>query len=118
MALGSRVDLLETVTKAPPLREQPTSEPSEEALLVGSARAGDHTAFGRLYDRYARLVYGVLLAKVPHTHSALNNHLHLVRSACVSEARVTVFRHIFFKFLELQAKAYGRRNNVTSPPRK
>lgn len=65
MALGSRVDLLETVAKAPPVREQPTSEPSEDALLVGAARAGDHTAFGRLYDRYARLVHGVLLAKVP-----------------------------------------------------
>jgi RNA polymerase sigma-70 factor (ECF subfamily) len=34
-------------------------------MLVGAARGGDRAAFGRLYDRYARMVHGVLLAKVP-----------------------------------------------------
>jgi len=48
-----------------PVREQLVPEPSEEALLVGAARAGDRAAFGRLYDQYARMVHGVLLAKVP-----------------------------------------------------
>ena len=38
---------------------------SEDAILVGAARDGDRVAFGHLYDRYARLVHGVLLAKVP-----------------------------------------------------
>ena len=47
------------------MREQLVPEPSEEALLVGAARAGDRAAFGRLYDQYARMVHGVLLAKVP-----------------------------------------------------
>jgi RNA polymerase sigma-70 factor (ECF subfamily) len=34
-------------------------------MWVSAARAGDREAFGRLYDRYARMVHGVLLAKVP-----------------------------------------------------
>jgi RNA polymerase sigma-70 factor (ECF subfamily) len=34
--------------------------------LVDAAREGDRAAFGRLYDRYARMVHGILLARVPH----------------------------------------------------
>ncbi len=37
----------------------------EVARLVTAARAGDRAAFGRLYDLYARLVHGVLMARVP-----------------------------------------------------
>jgi len=44
---------------------QSASEPSEDAMLVDAARDGDRAAFGRLYDRYARMVHGLLLAKVP-----------------------------------------------------
>ena len=35
-----------------------------EAALVASACAGDREAFARLYDMYAPLVHGVLLARV------------------------------------------------------
>jgi RNA polymerase sigma-70 factor (ECF subfamily) len=38
---------------------------SEDATWVAAARAGDRAAFGQLYERYARMVHGVLLAKVP-----------------------------------------------------
>lgn len=38
---------------------------SEDSRLVEAARQGDRAAFGRLYDRYARMVHGILLAKVP-----------------------------------------------------
>ncbi len=38
-----------------------------DAALVEAARAGDRAAFGRLYDRYARTVHGILLARVPRT---------------------------------------------------
>ncbi|HMD19963.1 MAG TPA: sigma-70 family RNA polymerase sigma factor [Alloacidobacterium sp.] len=56
---GDRVDLI----AASPRRQ---SEPaSEDAMLVEAAREGDRAAFGRLYDRYARMVHGVLLARVP-----------------------------------------------------
>jgi len=40
-------------------------ELSEDAGLVGAARDGDRVAFGCLYDRYARMVHGILLAKAP-----------------------------------------------------
>ena len=40
---------------------------STEAWLVAAARDGDRTAFGRLYDRFARMVHGVLLARVPRS---------------------------------------------------
>ncbi len=39
--------------------------PSLEARLVAAARDGDRAAFGRLYDRFAPMVHGVLLARVP-----------------------------------------------------
>lgn len=38
---------------------------SDDARLVEAARSGDRTAFGQLYDRYARMVHGILLARVP-----------------------------------------------------
>jgi len=44
---------------------QSSSEISEDEVLVGAARKGDREAFGRLYQRYARMVHGVLLARVP-----------------------------------------------------
>jgi RNA polymerase sigma-70 factor, ECF subfamily len=37
----------------------------EDTVLVSAARDGDRAAFGRLYDRYARMVHGILLARVP-----------------------------------------------------
>src|SRR5580692_12046944 len=43
----------------------PVVEPREEESLVSAARDGDRAAFGRLYDRYARMVHGILLARIP-----------------------------------------------------
>ena len=44
---------------------QPTTETSADGALVSAARAGDRSAFGLLYDRYARMVHGILLCRVP-----------------------------------------------------
>lgn len=53
------------------MRVRPLAEPTvispdvhtaETAALVGAAQAGDRAAFGALYERFARLVHGVLLA--------------------------------------------------------
>ena len=45
---------------------EPTVEPIAEGIaLVAAARAGDRAAFGRLYDRFGRMVHGILLARVP-----------------------------------------------------
>jgi RNA polymerase sigma-70 factor, ECF subfamily len=43
----------------------PVGETSDDTRLVTAARDGDRTAFGRLYERHARMVHGVLLAHVP-----------------------------------------------------
>lgn len=37
----------------------------DDQPLVRAAQAGDRAAFGQLYQRYARMVHGVLLARVP-----------------------------------------------------
>lgn len=37
----------------------------EDARLVRSAQRGDASAFASLYERYARVVHGILLARVP-----------------------------------------------------
>lgn len=36
-----------------------------DADLVAAARSGDRAAFGRLHDLYARMIHGILLARVP-----------------------------------------------------
>jgi len=43
----------------------PVPATREEDSLVSAARAGDRAAFGRLYDCYARMVHGILLARIP-----------------------------------------------------
>src|SRR5215471_4483456 len=47
-----------------PVSEQTGSDLSDDAEIVQAARAGDRVAFGQLYERYARMVHGVLLARV------------------------------------------------------
>jgi RNA polymerase sigma-70 factor (ECF subfamily) len=68
----------------------PVVEMSDEAALVVRARAGDRSAFGQLYDRYARMVHGILLARVPPGDVAdlvhdvflqALRHLHALREA-------------------------------------
>ncbi len=36
-----------------------------DAVLVKACQAGHRDAFGKLYQRYARMVHGILLAKIP-----------------------------------------------------
>ncbi|HTX37435.1 MAG TPA: sigma-70 family RNA polymerase sigma factor [Bryobacteraceae bacterium] len=42
-----------------------SSESGEDLGLVRAAAAGDRAAFGELYVRYARMVHGILLGRVP-----------------------------------------------------
>ena len=42
-------------------------EISHDDGLVSAARDGNRTAFGRLYEKYARMVHGILLSRVPRT---------------------------------------------------
>ena len=39
----------------------------EEAAFVRAAQGGDRAAFGALYEQYARMVHGILLAHVSYT---------------------------------------------------
>jgi RNA polymerase sigma-70 factor, ECF subfamily len=41
------------------------ADEGEVGLLVAAAREGDRGAFGALYHRYARMVHGILLGRVP-----------------------------------------------------
>ena len=54
--------LMNPVAKAAP---EPVAEVSLESGLVSAVLAGDREGFGRLYDLYAPLVHGILLARVP-----------------------------------------------------
>ncbi|MFN2455453.1 MAG: RNA polymerase sigma factor [Pyrinomonadaceae bacterium] len=45
-------------------------EQGDAASLVAAARAGDNEAFGKLYDLYAPMVHGLLLARVPYAEAA------------------------------------------------
>ncbi len=62
---GDRSDLLAAGLEPGPVREQFASEISEDVTWVAAAQDGDRAAFGQLYERYARMVHGVLLARVP-----------------------------------------------------
>jgi RNA polymerase sigma-70 factor (ECF subfamily) len=42
-----------------------SSETTADDVLVSAAAEGDRPAFGELYVRYARMVHGILLARVP-----------------------------------------------------
>lgn len=46
------------------LGRAPVSETGDEIALVIAAREGDRAAFGMLYQRYGRMVHGVLLTRV------------------------------------------------------
>jgi RNA polymerase sigma-70 factor (ECF subfamily) len=41
----------------------------EDRALVTAARQGDRTAFGQLYERFAPMVHGILLARVPRSEA-------------------------------------------------
>ncbi len=38
---------------------------ADDEVLVRAAQGGDRAAFGQLYQRYVRMVHGILLARVP-----------------------------------------------------
>ena len=48
-------------------RESIVSQESRESVLVRTVLAGDRDTFGRLYELYAPLVHGVLLARMPRS---------------------------------------------------
>lgn len=63
--VGSTLDLGLTLEQRQGGTPATVAEPASDALLVAAARGGDRAAFGRLYERYGRMVHGILLARVP-----------------------------------------------------
>jgi RNA polymerase sigma-70 factor, ECF subfamily len=49
-----------------PAVNAPLEHGSPDDALVRAAQQGDRSAFGLLYSRYARMVHGILLCRVPH----------------------------------------------------
>jgi RNA polymerase sigma-70 factor (ECF subfamily) len=62
---GDRLDGFGASPGSRAVKERTPSEVRDDARLVESARAGDRAAFGLLYERYARMVHGILMARVP-----------------------------------------------------
>lgn len=62
---GGTVERLVTSVEARALTGPAGIEATADVHLVEAARSGDRLAFGQLYDRYARMVHGILLARVP-----------------------------------------------------
>jgi RNA polymerase sigma-70 factor, ECF subfamily len=46
----------------------PLDSSTPDAALVRAAQKGDRTAYGHLYSRYARMVHGILLSRMPPHH--------------------------------------------------
>src|SRR6185369_10222159 len=63
--LEATADLLLMNAQAKATTETAPEEIRVEVVLVTAALAGDRDGFGRLYDMYASLVHGILLARVP-----------------------------------------------------
>jgi RNA polymerase sigma-70 factor (ECF subfamily) len=49
--------------------QQSTLAVRDDSELVRAAQRGDRTSFGELYGKYARMVHGLLLAKVPFSEA-------------------------------------------------
>jgi RNA polymerase sigma-70 factor (ECF subfamily) len=62
---GTTVDSRLTIRDCRAVTTAPAPESTGDSSLVVAARDGDRAAFGGLYARYARMVHGILLARVP-----------------------------------------------------
>ena len=85
-------DMLLTSTQAPAAEQ--SQEPVIEVVLVRAVLQGDREGFSRLYDLYAPLVHGILLARVPRAE--------------VDDLVQDIFLHAFKKLHTLRdAAAFG-----------
>ena len=61
---AERVDDVPVITEGRVATGFPAGQAAEDGQLVRAAAGGDSTAFTRLYERYGRMVHGLLLARV------------------------------------------------------
>jgi RNA polymerase sigma-70 factor (ECF subfamily) len=62
---ADRVELFAGSPETQAVTDISVANAADDSQLVEAARRGDRAAFGRLYDLYARMVHGILLARVP-----------------------------------------------------
>ena len=63
--MASGLDLGNAILGPFPVMQTPAAADDSDAALVRASQSGQREAFGQLYQRYARMVHGILLAKVP-----------------------------------------------------
>ncbi len=107
--------------------KEPVSCSDDESFVV-SASQGDRAAFGVLYSRYARMVHGILLTRVPYSDAedlvqdvfvSAMRQLPLLRTpaafpgwlAAIARNRAVNFHRTSRKFSELQEEAFPMRPN-------
>src|SRR6476659_993219 len=65
--LNATADMLLMSQAAKASTETPATETRIEVVLVKAVLEGDRNSFGRLYDLYAPMIHGILLARVPRS---------------------------------------------------
>lgn len=84
------LDLPARIEERRPVSEHAAGAGVEDAVLVQDVREGRPGAFERLYARYARMVHGILLARVPRQEAedlvqdvflTVHRRLHTLREA-------------------------------------
>jgi RNA polymerase sigma-70 factor (ECF subfamily) len=63
--MASGFDLGNRILESALVTETPLPRDDSDAALVKASQQGHSDAFGQLYQRYVRMVHGILLAKVP-----------------------------------------------------
>jgi RNA polymerase sigma-70 factor, ECF subfamily len=63
--MASRLDFGNAILDSSTVTEPLVVPDDSDVALVKASQAGYRDAFGQLYQRYARMVHGILLAKVP-----------------------------------------------------
>jgi RNA polymerase sigma-70 factor, ECF subfamily len=65
LIVGYSIDFRVASVERQAVNAWPVPETRDDGKLVTAARGGDRAAFGLLYHRYARMVHGILLCRVP-----------------------------------------------------
>jgi len=65
LIVGYSIDFRVATVECQAVSACPVTERRDDAELVTAARDGDRSAFALLYHRYARMVHGILLCRVP-----------------------------------------------------
>jgi len=92
--LEATADVLLMTAQAKPSLAEPSVETVPETALVEGVLAGNRDLFGRLYQLYAPLVHGVLLARLPRSE--------------VEDMVQDIFLHAFRKLHTLRdTRAFG-----------